>query len=403
MKQRSAVIALAASTLLVLGACGNDSTGPAAGSTPGSTGKAQTSGEPILLGAVYPETGATNVVEFGKGLKAAEAYINNELGGIKGRPFKIQYCDDQSQDPSKNTACVRGFVTSKVTGILVYGSAFATGGLPIAEAAGIGAIGPGSGLNEQKSASTIILHGDQISGFSSLFAQAKKDGKSTVSALIIKIPVVIAGIEASLKTAASTAGVTFKQSVAADANAADYTPELLKAANGADIVTMSFGPAAMAQILKAGQASGLKVQFAASNTAINIPALVKPAGAAAEGLLAYSGTIGASAAHPQAEIFRQQMTKTGSEAQIGGVASIGFSYVMTAYEALKAMPDYKAATFLNYFKTTKIPVFLGQTYDPTKIPFPDRPAIHVTANRVLQVRNGAFVDVGGDWIDAFNK
>ena len=359
---------------------------------------------PILIGAVYPETGVTSVPEWGKGVKAAEAYINDTLGGVNGRPIKVIYCDDQNQDPSKSAACTRNFVSRKVTTVLEYGGAYGSGGYPVADAAGIASITPGSSLVEQQGDTYIGLTADQTAGFGAELTYAKEQGAKTVGIMVINIPTIVAGIEASIKAAAEKAGLKHVATVPEAGDAADFTPALLKAAKDADVVTMSFGPATMAQIMKAAAANGVHVQFAVSNTGINIPQLVKPAGAAAEGMLAYQGVLNfEDESNPDVKTYRDAMTKSRAADAIGGVSELGFSYLMTAYGVMKEIPDYKASTFLDYFKSNPVPVFLGQTYDASNVPFPDRKAIHVTATRLLQLKDGKFVDVGGDWIDAYKK
>jgi branched-chain amino acid transport system substrate-binding protein len=364
---------------------------------------ASPSASPITVGAVYPATGTTSVPAWGDGVKAAQAHINNDLGGVNGHPLNVIYCDDQSQDPSKNAACTRNFVSQNVTAILADSAAFGTGGLPVAEAAGIASITPGASEAEQKSKVWIGLLADQSGGLTAEFDYLAHHGAHTVGALIIDIPSIEAGLKASITAAAAVAGLSVKNMVTAPGAAADFTPSLLKAAQGADAVTMSFGAAAMAQILKDAQGAGTKVQFLGSSTAVDIPNLVKPAGAAAEGLIAYSGVLPSSSSDPQASDYRTAMNKAGYAAQIGAVSELGYSYMMTTYDVLKKMHDYSSAAFMAYIKSNPIPVYLGQTYDAHNVPFPAKVNVHVTATRLLEVQNGGFVDIGGGWIDAFKK
>ena len=133
-------------------------------------------------------TGVTNTPTFFYGIKAAAAYINDQLGGVDGHPLQIVYCDDQGQNPSANAACVRGFVADNVIGILNCGTAFGTASLPIAEAAGISAFTPGSDLSEEQSKYTFILDADPTSGFAAVFSYAKKQGKTDVGSMIIDVP-----------------------------------------------------------------------------------------------------------------------------------------------------------------------------------------------------------------------
>jgi branched-chain amino acid transport system substrate-binding protein len=400
-----ATLVVGACAALALSACSSGSKGGGGATAAGSgssTSSATPTGTPIVLGAVSPVTGTNSVPTYELGIKAAVAYMNSQ-GGVNGHPIKVDYCDDDGQDASKNAACVRSFVTDNVTAILNYGSAIATS-LPIAVAAGIPVITPGSTAPETSSKYTIIpLETDALSGYAAMFQYAKSKGKTSVSSLVINIPAVYAPYGKLLAGAAAKAGLKFVREVAVDPTATDFTPQVLKAADGADFITMSYGPAGMAQTLKDAQSNGLNVEFGGSNTLVDEKNFLTPAGAAANGSLAYSGVLLYSSDDAQAKTFRDQMTKAGLGANIDGVSELGFSYAMTSYTALKGMTDYTPQAFLSYFSTNKVPVFLGQTYDATNVPFPNSPAVHVTSARIFEVQNGKFADVGGGWVNAYGS
>ncbi|MFF3467204.1 ABC transporter substrate-binding protein [Streptomyces sp. NPDC002619] len=390
--------ALASAVVLLAGCSSGGGDSPAAS---GAAGGKVASGTPIKFGVVSPVTGATAVPAFQQGVKAAAAYVNNQLGGVNGHPLEMVYCDDQGQDPSKNAACVQKFVANNVIAILNMGTAFGTASLPIATAAGISTFTQGSDASEVKSKHTIILHVDAESGYAAVFSHLKKQGKTSVGSMVINFPETTALYGGILPSAARKSGVEFVRMVVINPTATDFTPELLKASQGADIVTMSYGPAQMAQTLQNAQAAGVHVQFAVGNAAIDQKNFVQPAGSAAEGVVAYSGVDLYNSSAPQAVTYRDQMEKAGFGAGIGGMSEQGFSFVMTAHTALSDMKQYTPGALRDYFNSHKVPVYLGQVYDASKTPFPDRPAIHVTAARVVQVKNGQFADVGGDWIDTY--
>ncbi|MGW0633035.1 ABC transporter substrate-binding protein [Streptomyces sp. NPDC002758] len=397
-----ASLATLASAVVLLAGCssgGGDST--AASGAASTAGGKVASGTPIKFGVVSPVTGVSAVPAFQQGVKAAAAYVNNQLGGVKGHPLEMEYCDDQGQDPSKNTACVHKFVADNVVAILNYGSAFGTASLPIATAAGISTFTPGSALSEDQSKYAIILHADTESGYAAAFSHLKKQGKKSVGSIMTNIPETISLFRGILPPAARKGGVDFVRMVVVDPTATDFTPEVLKASQGTDTITMSLGPAQMAQTLQNAQAAGVQTQFAVSNVAIDEKNFVQPAGSAAEGVVAYSGVDLYNSSASQAVTYRDQMEKAGFGAGIGGVSEQGFSFAMTAYTALSDMKQYTPGALRDYFNSHKVPVYLGQVYDASKTPFPDRPAIHVTAARVVQVKNGQFADVGGGWIDTY--
>lgn len=110
-----AVIALSAS--LALTACNGDSGGPGAAPTAGASRTGLTAGtmstftrytgsqagratgEPIRLGFVNSENGAGTFPEYTVAMTDAVRLLNEELGGIKGRPVELEKChpDDAAQ------------------------------------------------------------------------------------------------------------------------------------------------------------------------------------------------------------------------------------------------------------------------------------------------------------------
>ncbi|MGW0633060.1 ABC transporter substrate-binding protein [Streptomyces sp. NPDC002758] len=384
--------ALATFATLVLCAC-SSTAGPATG---GSVTSA--SGEPIRIGVVSPVTGVNSVPAFQDGVKAAVAYINSQ-GGVNGHPIEAKYCDDQGQDASKNAACVRGFVSDKVVTILNLGVAMGTS-ISIAEAAGISVMTDPTTPSQSKSRVALVLHPAPTSGYAAMFLYAKQHGKTSVSSMVVNNPEVYALYGKMISTAAQKAGVKFVREVPVDPNATDFTPQVIKAVQGADLVTMTLGTNNMAQTVKNAQANGINAQFGGSNTLIDQKNFLTPAGSAANGVLAFSGITPFSADEPDAQLFRDQMTKAGFAGEIGGISELGFSYAMTTYTVMKKLKDYTPSAFLDYFRTNKVPVFAGRTYDASNVPFPEQPAIHITAARIIQVQGGKFVAVGG-WVDAY--
>jgi branched-chain amino acid transport system substrate-binding protein len=106
MKRTLGALACAAAVAMTVVACGSDD------STASTTGGL--TGAPVLIGVQAPDNGPAAYPQSGYGAQAAEKYINEKLGGINGRPVKLQIC---SGDGSPETAinCANEFVSSNVT------------------------------------------------------------------------------------------------------------------------------------------------------------------------------------------------------------------------------------------------------------------------------------------------
>src|SRR4051812_22082464 len=132
MKRTLAALACASAVAMTVAACGSD-----ADST--DTGGGLT-GAPVLIGVQAPMEGPAAYPQTGYGAQAAEKYINEELGGIGGRPVKIQLCaGDNSPETAIN--CANEFVSSNVVAVLDAYDPSVGPQAPVLTSAGIPIIG----------------------------------------------------------------------------------------------------------------------------------------------------------------------------------------------------------------------------------------------------------------------
>ena len=73
-----------------------------------SGGEGAASGDPLVFGLANMDTGAVAFPGAGQGAQAAATYINEELGGIQGRPLEFVPCD-MKNDPQAAAACGQQF------------------------------------------------------------------------------------------------------------------------------------------------------------------------------------------------------------------------------------------------------------------------------------------------------
>lgn len=105
---------------------------------------AQASGDPIVIGMINQEnTPVGSYPELSSAARAAVDFINDQLGGVDGRPLEIEVCNTEFS-PEGSTACAQGFVEAGVPvvlgGIDVFGDGLVTladneipfvGGIPV--------------------------------------------------------------------------------------------------------------------------------------------------------------------------------------------------------------------------------------------------------------------------------
>jgi branched-chain amino acid transport system substrate-binding protein len=101
-------------------------------------------GEPITLGMVNQEnTAAGSYPELSGAVEAAVAFINENLGGVGGRPIEVEVCNTEFSTEG-STTCGQGFVEDETPAVLggidVFGNAIDTlgdngipyiGGIPV--------------------------------------------------------------------------------------------------------------------------------------------------------------------------------------------------------------------------------------------------------------------------------
>ncbi|MDJ0398938.1 ABC transporter substrate-binding protein [Rhodococcus rhodochrous] len=95
------------------------------------------SGEPVKIGFVSTEGGAAvSLPEMREGAEAAVEYLNNNGGGLAGRPVELVVCKQQ-EEPTSATACANQFVEQQVAAVLSPGTSMGPAIVPIVIGAGI--------------------------------------------------------------------------------------------------------------------------------------------------------------------------------------------------------------------------------------------------------------------------
>lgn len=142
---RSRRFASAVGVLAMVGALGatacsssdtSADTKEAAGSTTSLPANAA-SGDSVKLGLVSAEGGAAvSMIEMRQGAEAAVEYLNNNGGGLAGRPIDLVVCKQQ-EEPASASACANQFVEQKVAAVLSPGTSQGPAIVPIVAGAKI--------------------------------------------------------------------------------------------------------------------------------------------------------------------------------------------------------------------------------------------------------------------------
>ena len=140
--KRLAAASAGAAVLLVATACSK----PAAE----AEASGDLTGDPVVLGVQSLDTGPVAYPQNTYGAEAAEWYVNNELGGIGGRPLELDICSGDGT-PETGVNCANGFVSSDVPVVFDAYDGTSVGAMtPILAEAGIPIVGTlaGQGVAE---------------------------------------------------------------------------------------------------------------------------------------------------------------------------------------------------------------------------------------------------------------
>jgi branched-chain amino acid transport system substrate-binding protein len=129
----------------ITAACSDDATTTAEsssnlGDTTATSAGTRATGAPIRIGFVNSEGGAFSVPELRVGNEVAETYINDQLGGVNGRPLQVSRCTTDGS-PEASIDCANQLVEEGVVAVVEGTDLGGDAMLPILADAGIPLVG----------------------------------------------------------------------------------------------------------------------------------------------------------------------------------------------------------------------------------------------------------------------
>jgi branched-chain amino acid transport system substrate-binding protein len=361
---RSVVLLLALA--VTAGACGNDDVGTGQGGSDTTSTTMATPGEPIVLGFINQEdTPAGSFPEVRLGAAAAVDYINAELGGVDGRPIELVTCKTQGTPESTQT-CANRLVESDPVLVLV-GEDFQMGSAyPIFEQAGL----PVAGLLPVTPAdfTSTIAHFFSGGSIASMLAIDKfvaeeleaervaiiyqDDAAGTAALPLVTGPLDALGVQHS--------------ATGEKADAADFTPAVVAATDGdPDALVVLLGPQGCVGVMKARQSLGLELPIVTTGACYAEDVLASVGDAAHNTYFTGGADLDRPEDNPDVAIYREKLEQYASGTDYRGLATAGFSTVMTTYEVLAGLgPDaMDPASIAQALRDTQDGhLFLGDTW-----------------------------------------
>jgi branched-chain amino acid transport system substrate-binding protein len=381
-------------------ALGLSSLAACSGSSGGGSGAGELdgglTGPPIVVGLVNQEDAPVgSFPDLRGGAEAAVKHVNADLGGVGGRPVRIEACATRGTAESSQ-ACATRLVDRHpvvVIGGVDLGSAAS---LPVLEAAGIPYVGSLPQLGEElTSKGAYMLAGGTVADllgqadYALDVLQAKRIG-----ALYVDLPGVLTTVVRAAEVVLKARGATDVKLVAARADEADFTPALKAATAGTpEVVFVVFPAQACARIMQAGQALGVTAKLFFPSACAE-QAVVEAAGDAADG--AYFGAAYLPFGDRSPEVQEWQ-SRTNDD---GVLSQAGFSAVMNVHRLLTEVAEPTPAALSAALAAARDhPGYMTHAYTCDGKQVPLMKAVCNPHVRILQYRDGRFADVVGDWVD----
>ncbi|MFF0818554.1 ABC transporter substrate-binding protein [Rhodococcus sp. NPDC003318] len=137
---RIAAVAVTAACVLSIVSCSSDDTSSSGGSAAEESGTKAT-GEPIKVGLFNPSKGPATQGGVTTGTNAALDYINNQIGGIGGRPIEVVDCGIDQTAPESTISCANQFVQAGVVAAIDGYDTESAAAMPILSSANIPMVG----------------------------------------------------------------------------------------------------------------------------------------------------------------------------------------------------------------------------------------------------------------------
>ncbi len=360
-------------------------------------------GDPILIGMINQEAGAAGAFpELSAADRAAVAFINNELGGVNGRPIQLEVCDTKFS-PAGSIACAQQMIEKKVVavtgGIDVFGD-----GIKILSDNGVPFVGGIPVSTASASVPTSFQFSGGIWGALLAFAHYATNNlqAKSVSILYTDFGPITDGANTT-KDVLEKLGVKV-QMVPFPVITTDYlTPITQAVQSNPDAIIVGTADTGCVPSFRA--AEELKTKAALFFTgACAAPKILESAGASAtegayfniEQILPKPGTV-----DPDTRLYNLVLAKYAPGLDPASAGTVAFRSTMNLYTQMDSLgskaTDHKSL-IASFKKAVDHPSFNGHSYTCDGKDFPGLPAICTSEEAIVQNVKGTLVPRTG-WID----
>lgn len=376
------------------------------GTVPDTATKADATKEPVKIGIMTADSGPVAALpELHAGIDAAIAFINDELGGVAGRPIETTFCE-VDLSPEKSQLCARKMVEEQVAAVI--------GGVNIAAGDAIKVLAENDipwissipiSLDEMRSEDSITFSGGTPGAFAAFAEHATKELKAKKASVMyvnldqVRIAAQDYGVALLKRSNVEVTEVPF------DLTTQDYAAIAQKAAEGnPDAILVGAADFACPKVIQA--LSDLQVD----TTVYMVGSCADKKWLEQVGYDRAVGTIFNvegrvdQTASPSAdtEIYTEVMEKYEPETSTRGAATVSFRTTMNLWSVINKMSgDITGSTILAALKATKDhPSFDGHPFTCDGKQMPGLTAMCSPQEVLIRLNGpGDFTEVSKGWID----
>jgi branched-chain amino acid transport system substrate-binding protein len=410
MRRRAiAILTIAALAVTACGASGGSKasqTAPAATAAPPVSKAPVPTGTPIVLAMISQESGVSALPDARQAAEAAVGYVNAELGGAAGHPLKLETCITDGS-PEQSSGCANKLLEAKPVAFVGEFEVGTSGSMPIIERAGVPRIGPAAVTPELISSPDSFAFGlDLVPGWSAwtkyLTTKLAAKKLNVISVDFSGAPV----IASIVKSVAQANGARVDKTSLYPPTAVDVSSQMASAIGGSpDAIVAVPSPPTCVPLMQAHHDLAPNVPFFLPGLCGD-PRILKAAGDASEGVyIGFSRLNPYDTGNPEVATYRRALTTYSKQTvALSEFASNSFSAVIAVKDLIdKIGAGVTPASLTAAVRaTTGQKLFMGEPYScaqPSKL----TPATCANSQRMLQVKNGALVDVGGAWFDGTSQ
>ncbi len=383
-RARLAGVAVLFAALLAAGCTTSDggSEGTSEGDGSASTAEVPTTeagteatGEPIRLGWVNTDTGATAIPVLTEGAQVAADRINAHGGGLNGRPVELVTCSTDGT-PESSAKCANDLVAEGVVAVIEGGDLGSDAKIPILTDAGIATLGASTLGTGQSLNPDAFFFAPPATTYPAVEVDlAKEIGATNLTLLVPDVPQVPIVSDIG-KEQADLQGITF-QVVTFDPAAPDFDAALATiTTNGSDAIATIATEDWCEGMLRAAQSAGFQGDLILGTCAGTPDAIAATPNGEVYALSSVWSPRSVDAAPEDAQVVIDEYLAAMDEADLGdeaeGQAFAGYAAVQQAVWALSTIQgELTAESVLAGLRTLKdAPNPLGQpiTCDPRPYP-----------------------------------